>query len=82
MKSSDKKTHRVHFRRCHLCDGITETQDESVTHCGHCGKAMAPFYFFDDREVPPLSDVELREDLIILLKPGSRTPLRGFTAYW
>lgn len=75
-----KKHKKLHFRRCHLCDGVTENEGVPVDKCGHCGKPMAPFYFFDDHAVAPLSDVELRVDLPP--KTGQRFPVRGFTAYW
>jgi len=41
---------------------------------------MAPFYFFDELKVSPLSDAETREAEEPI--PGERRPVRGFTAYW
>lgn len=75
-----KKIYRLHFRRCHLCEGVTESEGAPVKSCGHCGKPMAPFYFFNEAEVVPLSEYELRpaEEC----RMGERTPIRGFTAYW
>ena len=68
----------LHVRRCHICGGITECEEALVSHCEHCGKPMAPFYFFDDREVQAWTDNDLRP-------PGfnsERIPVRGLTAYW
>jgi hypothetical protein len=39
---------------------------------------MAPFYFFDDLEVAPMSDDDFRP----VHQQGARSPVRGFTAYW
>jgi len=75
-----KKTKRRHFRRCHLCQGITESEGAPVSRCMHCGKHMAPFYFFNEAEVPPLSEDGLRPDYEC--RSGERFPVRGFTAYW
>lgn len=75
-----KKSKRLHFRRCHLCEGVTESEGSPVISCGHCRKPMAPFYFFNEAEVEPLSEYEPRP--INENRPGERTPIRGFTAYW
>jgi len=75
-----KKKIRLHIRRCHLCNGVTECEDNVVDRCLHCGKHMAPFYFFNEMEVTPLSDFDLR--MPPCLKAGERIPVRGFTAYW
>lgn len=75
-----KKKNRLHIRRCHLCSVVTEREGEVVDRCGNCGKAMAPFYFFNELEVSPLSDFDLRMPLC--LKAGERIPVRGFTAFW
>ena len=74
------KTKRLHIRRCHLCHGVTENEDCPVDRCQHCGKPMAPFYFFNEAEVAPLSESELQPTPI--LRSGERKPIRGFTAYW
>jgi hypothetical protein len=76
-----KKTKRLHFRRCHLCSGVSESEGEIVDRCLHCGKPMAPFYFFNDAEVTPFSEFEPRPAEEGRL-PDERVPVRGFTAYW
>lgn len=76
-----KETKRLHIRRCHLCSGVTECEGNPVSRCQHCGKAMAPFYFFDETEVVPHSDLDEGAD-VPPQRAGERKPVRGFTAYW
>ncbi|RYZ74040.1 MAG: hypothetical protein EOP05_09540 [Proteobacteria bacterium] len=71
-------TKSVHIRRCHICNGVTESDGKDVKACEHCGKSMAPFYFFNDEEVAPHSDHEPRP----LRTAGKVVPILGFTAYW
>jgi hypothetical protein len=80
MNTGKRNSQRLHIRRCHLCEGVTESEGSPVIRCHHCGKSMAPFYFFDESEVIPHSDVE--GELDGPRKPGERKPVRGFTAYW
>lgn len=74
---SDKK--RLHIRRCHICGEVTEQEEALVVHCLHCGKSMAPFFYFDDFKVRVFADTELRPE-----PPdgGDRVPVRGLTAHW
>jgi hypothetical protein len=37
----------VFFRRCHICGETTEDSVSEVIKCGHCGKNLAPFFYFD-----------------------------------
>lgn len=68
----------THIRRCHKCDAINECDEHDVKSCSSCGKPMAPFYFFNDIEVTPHSDFDLRPE-----RPdGKVRPVLGFTAYW
>lgn len=68
----------THIRRCHCCNGVTESDGKDVKACDHCGKSMAPFYFFNDDQVEPHTDHDLRP-----LRPsGKVVPVLGFTAYW
>jgi rRNA maturation endonuclease Nob1 len=69
---------RTHFRRCHICGTVTENEGKAVQRCTHCGKAMAPFYFFDEDKVDALSESDPRPVVL----PGLRSPVRGLTAYW
>lgn len=77
----------VHVRRCHICDHVNERDGQSVDRCGHCGKILAPYYFFDEQNVHVYSDVEQRPTLEQTRarpkeQPGEHRPLRGFSAVW
>lgn len=77
------KCQPLHYRRCHLCDHVTEQAGEVVTKCDHCGKHMAPFYFFNEVEVTPYSDNDMRpEPPTIEQLARERIPVRGFSSYW
>lgn len=66
-----------HFRRCHVCGDVTVC-DKRVEECSHCGKPIAPFYYFDDRTSPVLSDNMERPPYSV----KQMNPLLGLTAYW
>ena len=68
----------VHVRRCHMCGGINEADDGFVDTCEHCGKSLAPFYYFDDRFSVPPSDLVIRSPRL----DGEYRPIQGLTAYW
>lgn len=72
------ETKSTHFRRCHICGEVTEKIGATVNRCGHCGKTMAPFYFFEEERVQPLSEHEFRPPR----QDGGRFPVRGLTAFW
>jgi hypothetical protein len=76
-RSSARKA-LTHIRRCHICSKVTEKEYEIVKSCEHCGKVMAPFYFFNEQEVDPISDCEGEP----IWRLGERKPVRGFTAFW
>lgn len=75
-----KKKEAVHIRRCHVCNHVSERVGASVDRCEHCGKPIAPFYFFDDFKVAAYSDYGARPDYTD--EEGERVPVRGFTAIW
>jgi hypothetical protein len=78
----------VHFRRCHVCDGVSEMSETHVQKCGDCGKNLAPYYFFDESTVPVYSVDELLplEERVICKDPSDssprRLPLRGVSTFW
>lgn len=77
----------VHVRRCHICGRVSERGGEPVERCTHCGKHMAPYYFFDEQCVRVYSDVDPRpsEDTLRRRPEGSadtHRPVRGFTVIW
>lgn len=73
-----KESTATHIRRCHICEAVTEKDGALVSHCGQCGKPMAPFYFFNEADVQPYSEHDLRPPS----GEGDRTPIRGLTAFW
>jgi len=68
----------MHYRRCHICNEVTEVESGTVKSCGSCGKVMAPFFFFEESETPIASEFELRPTYTL----GKHPPVRGLTAYW
>ncbi len=68
----------IHYRRCHICNQVTESDKGRVHACAQCGKVMAPFFFFEECETPILSEFELRP----FVSPGQHPPVRGLTAFW
>lgn len=81
-------TNLVHFRRCHVCDGVSEMTESHVHKCEHCGKSLAPYYFFDEVAVSVYSVDELLplEERVICKDPSDsstrRLPLRGVSTVW
>lgn len=67
----------VHFRRCHICGHVNE-HARPIQKCGNCNKSLAPFYYFDEKFIPVLSDFNMRPPSI----QGAYGPIQGLTAYW
>ena len=72
---------KVHYRRCHVCGELNEAAGELVRHCHHCGKTLAPFFYFDESKVMGLA-VEPRKEQESKLPLRDYPPLWGLTAYW
>lgn len=70
---------KIHIRRCHVCGSVNEGHEHPVQKCTHCSKHLAPFYYFDESKVEPLSaDLSVSEQL----PAEGYGPLRGFTVFW
>ena len=69
---------KVHIRRCHLCHELSESHNKPVQHCHHCGKALAPFFYFNEEQITVLSEDGLRPPLI----EGEYAPVYGLVACW
>jgi hypothetical protein len=67
---------KTYFRRCHICGGLNENKDENIEHCQFCGKAWAPFYFFN--ELARYTDA----DEVIEAKEDEFQPIVGLSTYW
>lgn len=69
------------LRRCHVCGATIEKQSRSIEQCVHCGKHIAPFYYFDERQIIGFGDVIGEK-----VRPGEADttyqPLIGFGLYW
>jgi hypothetical protein len=68
----------THFRQCHLCGTLNESEDGKVERCECCGKSLAPFFYFDDRLAAIPGDGTLRPPLM----ENEYSPILGLTAYW
>jgi predicted nucleic acid-binding Zn-ribbon protein len=65
------------IRRCHVCGQLTEHK-EVIDRCTNCGKALAPFCYFDERKAATYAaDLErpppMEEELSSIV---------GISAYW
>lgn len=69
-----------HIRRCHVCGGVSEASSKAIHQCAHCGKHLAPFYYFDESSLDGLSDVGFH--LSLLKKSEGYNPLWGLSTYW
>jgi hypothetical protein len=78
VAQSEESSARLHYRRCHICNHVSEVAGQKVSQCGECGKPMAPFFFFDESEALAPSDIGARPEP----KLGDRAPIWGFTAFW
>lgn len=74
-----------HIRRCHVCGSVTESEGSAVHKCAHCGKHLAPFYYFDESKLEGLLDGGFylsvwknAQDL----PAGSYQPIWGLSTYW
>ena len=88
-KSHDNEEH-VHFRRCHICGVFNERSNELVDRCDGCGKAFAPFVFFDERRAMGIN-IEKEEEptkrassykMTRLATQSIYPPIWGLTVYW
>jgi hypothetical protein len=74
---------RGHYlRRCHVCGATIEKESQSMGCCAHCGKNIAPFYYFDERQIIGFGDV-----IGETVREGDSTdhtyrPLIGIGLYW
>lgn len=48
----------LHYRRCHVCNTVNESEGGFVEKCLSCDKPLCRFYYFDDSEAPIYSDLE------------------------
>ena len=73
---------KVHLRRCHVCGELNECHGNLVRHCNHCGKSLAPFFYFDESKVMGLVVESRSGEQKSKLPLREYPPLWGLTAYW
>ncbi len=69
------------LRRCHVCGATMEKEGRDGGECQHCGKHLAPFYYFDERQIIGFGD---RVGISYRLGESKETyvPLIGFGLFW
>ncbi|MEC9282822.1 MAG: hypothetical protein VX583_01230 [Bdellovibrionota bacterium] len=65
------------IRRCHICGATTE-DSAKVEVCSNCGKAIAPFFYFDEGRTATYSEALIRPPLL----PGEYSPILGVSVLW
>ncbi len=69
-----------HVRRCHVCGTVNETEGASIHKCAHCGKHLAPFYYFDESQ---LEGISAEGEFLSTIKHSKEYfPLWGLSTYW
>ena len=93
MKNSQNLNNKIHIRRCHVCGNVNQKKKDFVKKCTSCGKALAPFMFFDekndfdptfkvDAKTIDLDDVRLKSGSLYEHMKTQYPPLWGITVYW
>lgn len=78
----------AHIRRCHVCGEVNESEGSAVHKCGHCGKHLAPFYYFDESKLEGLTDQGPYLSVWKQSKPPKGpsgetfNPIWGLSTYW
>lgn len=84
MADTKPATATFHIRRCHVCGHTTELEGSAVHKCAHCGKHLAPFYYFDESKLEGLLEqgpyLSTWKDST--LAAGTFNPIWGLSTYW
>ncbi len=74
----------LHIRRCHVCNHVTTSEASAIHKCSHCGKHLAPFYYFDESKLDGLDELGpyLSDWRNSQLEPGMFNPIWGLSTYW
>ncbi|MEY4615382.1 MAG: hypothetical protein RJB66_342 [Pseudomonadota bacterium] len=70
-----------YLRRCHVCGATIEKESHSIDQCVHCGKHIAPFYYFDERQIIGFGD-GVEEHVLVGDESTTYLPLIGVGLYW
>lgn len=71
-----------YFRRCHVCGETFEKEGHNIGSCPHCGKAVAPFYYFDERQIIGFGDIQSEWALPTDSLDHTYRPLIGIGLFW
>lgn len=72
-----------HYRRYHICGTLNELENGFVNQCEKCKKYFAPFYFFEESEIPIVSDdPNSSEQKNTVTGSSGYRPLTGISFYW
>lgn len=69
------------LRRCHVCGATIEKESRSIGQCSCCGKHIAPFYYFDERQIIGFGDV-LGDRFRLGESDHTYVPLVGIGLFW
>jgi|GEM_PF-1009271 len=75
----------IHIRRCHVCGVTNESKGSAIHKCEHCGKHLAPFYYFDESKLEGLEIQGLFLSVwkqVTWMNPGTFHPIWGLSTYW
>lgn len=70
-----------YLRRCHVCGATIEKESHEIGQCAQCGKHIAPFYYFDERQIIGFGDGVVVQFRMGDSKQGYE-PLIGVGLYW
>ncbi len=78
--SQEQEDPVTHVRRCHVCGFVNSAQESVIHKCSHCGKHLAPFYYFDESKLEGLS--EGSPFLSDFKNARGYLPIWGLSTYW
>ncbi len=71
----------LYLRRCHVCGATIECGSNNFVACNNCGKKIAPFFYFDERQIIGFGDV-IGEQMRKGDSQPAYVPLIGIGLYW
>lgn len=72
----------TYLRRCHVCGATIEKEGHDIGQCPHCGKSVAPFFYFDERQIIGFGDVQGPCALRAANQEHTYGPLIGIGLFW
>lgn len=77
--------HRLHMRRCHVCNDVNVGHEGELIHsCSSCGKPLIPWFYFDESRA---IGIKTEREAMLEYKSSALPwreypPILGLTAYW